>query len=144
MDRIRLEVVARVNPTEDREKVGKAILNIFPNARLAEEGLGNGLTILKGSSEGFEALERLKSLIGAERIRSAAKAILSSSKIGNALEFHLHKQAAFAGRVSFSQPFGESPLGPISVRVECEDPDGLIEWLTEPAARGSEERSGLG
>ncbi len=144
MDKIRVEVSAMVNPTEDQEKVGRAIANIFPNVRLAEEGLGNGSALLRGSSEGLEALDRLKSLIGAERIRSAAKAILSSSKIGNALEFHLHKQAAFAGKISFSQPFGESPLGPISVRVECDDPDALIEWLTEPAARGSEGRSGSG
>lgn len=140
MDRVKVEVSARVHPTEDPAKVERAIANIFPNVPLSREDLGDGSSIMRGSSEGLEALERLKSLIGAERIRSAARSILASSRIGNALEFHLHKQAAFAGKLSFSQPFGESPLGPISIRAECEDPEGLIEWLTEPAARGSEGR----
>jgi predicted RNA binding protein with dsRBD fold (UPF0201 family) len=136
MDRIRIEVSAKANPTEDREKVGRAVANLFPEVRLREEDLGDGSALLRGSSEGLKALECLKSLIGAERIRSAARAILSSSASGDSLEFHLNKQAAFAGRVSFSQSSGESPLGPISVRVECEDPHGLIEWLTGPAAKG--------
>ena len=135
MDRVRVEVSARVNPTEDLEKVRRAISNIFPDVPLSEEVLGDGSSILRGSSEGLGALERLKAMIGAERIRSAARAVLSSSVSGGVLEFHLHKQAAFAGKVSFSQPFGESPLGPISVRVECDDPSGVIEWLTEGAPK---------
>jgi len=33
------------------------------------------------------------------------------------------------GHISFSEPVGESPLGPIRVEVRCEDPRELINWL---------------
>jgi predicted RNA binding protein with dsRBD fold (UPF0201 family) len=43
--------------------------------------------------------------------------------------FYLNKQAAYAGHVSFSAPEGESPLGPIQVIVETENPEQLVDWL---------------
>lgn len=42
----------------------------------------------------------------------------------------LNKQVAFAGHVSFCEPVGESPLGPIRVEIESEDLIGMIDWLT--------------
>jgi predicted RNA binding protein with dsRBD fold (UPF0201 family) len=46
----------------------------------------------------------------------------------------LNKQVAFAGHVSFSKEEAESPLGPLKVRIECEDLKGLIEWLASKTA----------
>jgi predicted RNA binding protein with dsRBD fold (UPF0201 family) len=48
---------------------------------------------------------------------------------GNRIVFFLNKQAAYAGHVSFSAPEGESPLGPIQVILETENPEQLIDWL---------------
>jgi hypothetical protein len=42
----------------------------------------------------------------------------------------LNKQVAFAGHVSFSKEVAESPLGPIKVKIESENPRDLIDWLT--------------
>ena len=48
---------------------------------------------------------------------------------GNRIVFFLNKQAAYAGHVSFSAPEGESPLGPIQVVIETENPEQVIDWL---------------
>ena len=42
----------------------------------------------------------------------------------------LNKQVAFAGHISFSAPEGESPLGPIRLSIEAQDPVDVIDWLT--------------
>jgi uncharacterized protein len=65
-----------------------------------------------------------------DRIRAAARSVLRRSVDGNRIVFFLNKQAAHAGHVSFSAPEGESPLGPIQVTVETENPEKLIDWLT--------------
>ena len=53
--------------------------------------------------------------------------------------FFLNKQAAYAGHVSFSAPDGESPLGPIQVVLETENPEQLIDWLAgKPEERKKE------
>jgi predicted RNA binding protein with dsRBD fold (UPF0201 family) len=41
----------------------------------------------------------------------------------------LNKQAAFMGRVSFCAPIGESPHGPISVVVESEEMQTVVDYL---------------
>jgi len=120
-----LEVRAPLNPTEDEEKVVRSIVSIF-NVKvdiLQDEAIGR--------SESIASLERLKRLIRQRRIRSAAKAVMRGGIRGNVVEFYLHKQAAYAGKVSFSSAEGESPLGPIKVTIRTEDPNKLIEWLTE-------------
>jgi len=64
-----------------------------------------------------------------DRIRAAARSVLRRSVEGNRIVFFLNKQAAYAGHVSFSAPEGESPLGPIHVILETENPEQLIDWL---------------
>jgi len=65
-----------------------------------------------------------------DRIRAAARSVLRRSVEGDRLAFYLNKQAAYAGHVSFSQPEGESPLGPIRVVIETKNPEKVIDWLT--------------
>ncbi|MCL7385808.1 MAG: hypothetical protein LZ158_05560 [Thaumarchaeota archaeon] len=120
-----LEVRAPLNPTEDEEKVVRSILSIFKvkvDTKLDEAIVCSG---------NISSLEKLKRLIRQRRIRSAAKAVMRSGIRGNVVEFYLHKQAAYAGKVSFSNAEGESPLGPIKVTIKTDDPNKLIEWLTE-------------
>jgi len=75
------------------------------------------------------SLERFRMIIQRDRIRAAARSILRRSVDGNRIIFFLNKQAAYAGHVSFSAPEGESPLGPIQVIVETDNPEQLINWL---------------
>jgi uncharacterized protein len=85
------------------------------------------------------SLERFRMILQRDRIRAAARSVLRRSVEGNRLIFFLNKQAAYAGHVSFSAPEGESPLGPIQVIVETENPEHLINWLTgQPEERQRE------
>ncbi|MBS7655131.1 hypothetical protein KEJ50_01295 [Candidatus Bathyarchaeota archaeon] len=128
MNNLVVYVEALVYPTEDEAKVEKAVRNIFPEIKLSKI---DGKTItLKGEGKGLKVLENFKNLLKQEKIRDAAKAVLFSSIQGNELIFYLNKQVAFSTHISFCQPEGESPLGPISIKISCENAKDLINWLT--------------
>ncbi|TMI33845.1 hypothetical protein E6H28_00860 [Candidatus Bathyarchaeota archaeon] len=126
-----------VRPTEDPEKVKKAVTNILRGeVEVRQLDEWSGKIILEGKDQ--PSLERFRMILQRDRIRAAARSILRRSVDGNRLVFYLNKQAAYAGHVSFSAPEGESPLGPIHVIVETGNPDQLIDWL----AGQREERRG--
>ena len=77
----------------------------------------------------MESLRKFHDLLRREMILDAARAVLLRGLQGNTITFHLNKQVAYVGHISFSQPVGESPLGPIRVEIRCDDPRGLIDWL---------------
>jgi len=126
---IRVIAESIVNPTEDEAKVEEALRNVFPSAKIQRNATSGDTVTLKVQGEGFEFLNTLRSLIKQDRIRTAARSILFGSTRGMHLRFYINKQAAFVGRISFCGPTGESPLGPISVDVEAENPDAVIDFL---------------
>lgn len=127
---MRIRVEAEVYPTESREKVIKAVKNIFPSIELSCEAVGE-IEVVHGDVQDMSALENLKNMLKARRIRAAARSILKQSVKEGRLVFYMNKQAAYAGHASFTEPFVESPLPPIKVEIEAEDLDNVIEWLTE-------------
>ncbi|HEX9429962.1 MAG TPA: RNA-binding domain-containing protein [Candidatus Bathyarchaeia archaeon] len=119
---------AEIRPTEDAEKVKKAVTNILRGeVEVRQVDEWSGKVILDGKDQ--SSLERFRMILQRDRIRAAARSVLRRSVEGNRLVFYLNKQAAYAGHVSFSAPEGESPMGPIQVIVEAENPDQLIDWL---------------
>jgi predicted RNA binding protein with dsRBD fold (UPF0201 family) len=121
-------VQAKVNPTEDSQKVRKAIENVFSDLKFGEKSLPQG-TLLTAYSGDLESLSRFGDILRRERIRAAARSVLFQGLKGNVMKFCLNKQVAYAGHISFCEPFGESPLGPIKVQIKCDDPPKLIDWL---------------
>ncbi len=128
MDEVTIHVETEVNPTEAEEKVKNAVVNLFGNITLQTKPAYRG-SVVTGEAKGQEALVKLRNLLRNDRVRDAARKVLFRSLHGNAISFCLNKQVAFAGHVSFSEEMGESPLGPLKVTIECEDPRQLIEWL---------------
>ena len=128
MDEITVRVETEVNPTEAEEKVKNAIENLFGNITLQTKPAYRG-SVVTGEAKGQEALVKLRNLLHNDRVRDAARRVLIGSLRGNTISFCLNKQVAFAGHVSFSQEVAESPLGPLKVIIECEDPRQLIDWL---------------
>ncbi|MCD6445814.1 hypothetical protein J7L49_03405 [Candidatus Bathyarchaeota archaeon] len=128
MDEVKVYVKVEVNPTESEEKVRRAVENLFSNIPLKLEKSGGG-NFLTGEAEGLDVLSKIYNMLRRERIRDAARAVFFSRLEGKTITFYLNKQAAFAGHISFSEPTGESPLGPICVQIKCEKPRKLIEWL---------------
>jgi len=116
--RVRAEVA--VKATESVEKVRRALLNLFPDAEVAEEP---GRLVARTTS-----LERLREILREQRIRDTARGQMISGLEGNVLAFTLSKQAAFVGRASFA---AGSPLGDIEVTVEDADLDAVIDWVAE-------------
>ena len=128
MSEVEVLVEAPVYPTEDPEKVKRAIENVLFGAEyeLRPAELGH---VLVARARGRDALSKLRILIRMDRISDAVRAALLAGVEGDKLVFYLNKQAAYARHVSMSEPHGESPLGPIRFEVRCPDPRALIDWL---------------
>jgi len=128
VDEVDVHVEVEVNPTEDPEKVRKAVENIFGSVEFEVKPHGRG-SLLIAKTKGIDGLTKLYNLLRRERIRDAARGVLFDGLGGKSIVFYLNKQVAYAGHISFSKPVGESPLGPIRVQIRCDNSRELIEWL---------------
>jgi len=128
MEEIAIRVETEINPTEAEEKVKKAVANLFGNTPTQIKPSYKG-SILTVEVKGQEALVKLRNLLRMDRVRDAARKVLYGGLRGKTISFCLNKQVAFAGHVSFSEEVAESPLGPIKVMIESENPRQLIDWL---------------
>ena len=128
MDEIDVHIEIKINPTEDLEKVKKAVENIFGNIESTVTPEKRG-SLLVGEAKGIDALTTLHDLLRRERIRDAARGVFFEGLGKKSVVFYLNKQVAYAGHISFSEPVGESPLGPIKVQIRCDSPQELIKWL---------------
>ena len=129
MDEITVHVETDINPTESEEKVKNAVVNVFGNITTVTASAHIG-SVLTADAQGTKTLENLRDLLRRDRVRDAARRAFYAGSRGKSITFCLNKQVAFAGHVSFSQETGESPLGPIRVIIESENPRELIAWLT--------------
>lgn len=131
----RVIVEVEVRPTEDRDKVLRAVLNIIDPETVRSEPVGKGeVLILEASS--LAALAKLYYLLRQERILDAARGALKKGVQGDRLVFYLHKQALTQGKLSFVSGDHESPMGAVRVTIEHPDPKAVIDWLAPPTVRG--------
>jgi uncharacterized protein len=121
-------VKAPFSPTEDPEKVRKAILNLFPDS-LVEEKVG-AIVAKTGS------LVRFKELVRSYRIIDATRRILLRGKEGNSTSFMVNKQVACVGKISYVEE--RLPLGSIEVSIEDDDMDHLIDEVAPVTVNGEE------
>lgn len=128
MNEIMVVIETEINPTENPEKVKRAVENIFGAVKFEESTEKQGARLV-ARTQGREGLTKLYNLLRRERIRDAARKVLFEGLENNSITFYLNKQVAYAGHVSFSEPTGESPLGPIKVKITCNNPKEIIDWL---------------
>jgi predicted RNA binding protein with dsRBD fold (UPF0201 family) len=128
MDEITVHIEVEINPTEDTEKVKRAVENIFGQINF-EIKSQQRRSLLIAETKGLDGLTKLQNILRRERIRAAARSVFYEGTHENSITFYLNKQVAFVGHVSFSQPTAESPLGPIKVEIHCNNPRELIDWL---------------
>ena len=140
MTEIQVRVETPLNPTEDSDKVTRAVHNLFPNAKLHEKRTDERHAKLEATMSSLQDLENLKTILCQEVIRDAARRILLQSLSGSTIVVYLNKQAAFAGKASFCERYDESPLGPITLTITVENPVELVDWLA-PSSR-ARQRSG--
>jgi uncharacterized protein len=123
-------VIAKVWPTEDKERVLKAVENVFPTL----EFKGKDALLAKSSKK--DDLLPLKELLKIQQIRFAASGFLMGAIDGEMMAFGLNKQAAFMGKISFVD--FDIALGPIEVKITGESQDelsDLVEWLCEHSGK---------
>ncbi len=118
---MQITATAACHPTEDREKVGQAILNLFPDASIEDAGE----SLVARTEDG----EALREAILNQHIRDTARSVMLRGVRGNRTRFTLNKQAAFMGKVSFIE--GPVALGGIEVSIEDDDIKGVIDHLAE-------------
>jgi uncharacterized protein len=136
MNDVQIRVEAEINHTETLEKVKTAVQNMFGPIDLQVKDKTWG-QLLTARITGLEGLTKLSNLLKREQILAAARKVLRSSITNSSITFYLNKQVSYAGHVSFCQQSGESPLGPITVKIDCEDPKKLIDWLAPRPPRHS-------
>lgn len=128
MDEIEGQIQADINPTEDEDKVKRALENMFGSLEFEVKPERRGSQLI-ARLKGIEGLTKFYNLLRRERIRDAARAVLYEGMSDRSIVFFLNKQVAYAGHVSFSHPVAESPLGPIKVEIQCDNPQEIIDWL---------------
>ncbi|MGQ9587708.1 MAG: RNA-binding domain-containing protein [Thermoplasmata archaeon] len=121
---LEVQLRARCFPTEDRERIVRAITRLFPDAELSGDD-----PITGRASSAAEFGEQLKR----QRIRDAARAIMWRGAVGNSTSFKLNKQVAAVGKISFSEE--EHALGDIEVTFISDDLEALIDAIA-PHTRG--------
>lgn len=124
--RIRVEV--EIRPTEDEDKVRRAVSQIFDLESYRISDAGN-YRVLIGESSSISSLLRMREIIVRERIADTARRIMGRGSTDRYVSFKLNKQAAYAGKLSFVEEDHESSLGPINVFIEARDAKELIDWL---------------
>jgi predicted RNA binding protein with dsRBD fold (UPF0201 family) len=117
-------VQAQINPTEDPEKVTKAIWNIFGDIPLSYDA---SQRILSGTITEIIGLKELRARIAQDRIRATIKNTLTRWMTDDYLSFGLNRQAAFADHVSLNLT-NEDPMGPIQIQIKG-DIKKVIEFL---------------
>ncbi len=115
-------------PTEDAEKVRKAVLNLFPDSMIEEK---EGAILAKTGS-----LMRFKELVRSYRIIDATRRILLRGRQGTSTFFMVNKQVAFIGKISYVEE--RLPLGSIEVSIEDDDLDMLIDEVAPVTVNGEE------
>jgi uncharacterized protein len=81
-------------------------------------------------TDNVSSLERFRMIIQRDRIRAAAGAVLRKASNADGILVFLNKQVASVKHVSFCEPEGESPLGPIKLVIQADDPSKVINWMT--------------
>jgi predicted RNA binding protein with dsRBD fold (UPF0201 family) len=115
---------ARIQPTEDPDKVAQAIKNIFGEVELETKQ-----DLISARLEGVEALTGLRGVIARDRVRDTIRKGFTRWADEDRLSFGINRQAAYAGHFSLNLK-GEDAMGPIQVRVEG-DVKKVIGYLCE-------------
>jgi len=116
---------AELYPTEDRDRVVQALLNIFPGEISETDG---ALTVHSND------LSRFKETIRKHRILDSTRAVMLRGIDEGRIIFQLNKQAAYVDKISFVE--GKAPLGPITVTIVAPEPEALIDDVAPRTVNG--------
>ncbi len=114
---------AKINPSEDVEKIREALTNIIPLSYSIERGL------LRGYSEDRKTLLNIFEKIRSKQSIRAVRRLLLRGIDDNSSTVLLNREAAYVGSVAFCETAIETPLGPLMLVVKAENIMEFIDWL---------------
>ena len=125
---LRIKIRCIIHPTEDKNKVLKAIKNIFDGEiRLVK--IDENKYEVQGYSEDLRSLEKLHNMVRIEQIITAVRSYIEKHTRGNRITLIIHKQAAYANKLSLIDSDRESPLGAIRIEIESDNINEIKDWL---------------
>jgi len=122
-----VELRASVSPSEDPQKVLAAMLKVLGDCEFSVEEGESSIRLRSGSSR---CLQKLHDQLRDRHVRDAARRLMLRLLEGNTLRLMLNRQAAAAGVLALCTTATESPLGPLKMEIESDEPQQLIDWLT--------------
>lgn len=125
--KVKVSLEARVSPSEDSAKVAQAVLNLVGDSPGQLKRAGSEVRYI---SEETGSLAHLRDQLRDRRVRAVARRLLTDARQGSLTEVMLNRQAAAAGVVALCGSQDESPLGPIFLRIESNQLEEVIGWLT--------------
>jgi len=119
-----IEVFSQVNPSEDPEKIKKAILNILPDSDITTEDF-----LIKAKTNNFQSLKKIHEFIHSTQSQKVLQRQLEKHMDKNSTWFYLNKQAAYVEKPVLCDETDESPLGPLKVILTSTNIDRIIDAL---------------
>jgi len=127
---IKIQIEVPIYSTENPDKVRRALSNIVFGMSFSER-IEDDVRYLSGTSEGLNSLSQIQRHLKDQAISTFARKTLAKSTIeADRIKFYLNKQAAFMGIVHFCDNKNESPLGPITIDIESDDINSVIDYIT--------------
>ena len=129
LDKIEVIVETICYPSEDLEKVKKALLNVLEGEVEIKE-LYEGRKLLRVKGKGKEAISKIFNGFRSRAVLAAVRKHLKEHTTNNEeTVFMLNKQAAYMNVMAIFEE-GESALGGIKVILRGKKMKTLIDWLT--------------
>jgi predicted RNA binding protein with dsRBD fold (UPF0201 family) len=120
----KIEILCSINPSEDSEKIKKAISNVFPYTTVKTE-----IFSIVAQSKDLNSLEKIHETIHSHQSQNIYRRNLEKNLKDDSTWFYLNKQAAFVEKIAICEESNESPLGPIKVILTSPNIDGIIDWM---------------
>lgn len=120
----KIQMLCSLNPSEDAEKVTKAISNIFPYSTIKSE-----IFSVNAQSKDLRSFEKIYETINKKKSQNTYRRYLEKNLDADTTWFYLNKQAAFVEQIAICEEAEESPLGPIKVIITSSNIDAIINWI---------------
>jgi predicted RNA binding protein with dsRBD fold (UPF0201 family) len=126
---VSVQIRCPIYPSEDPEKVREAIMSIFPDAVLETDG---------GEFRGEASTGRFYTQIRKQKILDSTRSMMFKGIRNGKITLYLNKQVASVGKISFTEP--KTILGTITVVMEADEPEVLIDSIAPRTVNGEEVR----
>ena len=120
----KIEAYAAVNPSEDPDKVRRAVSNVVLNADYEfREGS------IKATSRDLHSLSKIQETVRSRKANRVYRRQMRYNTKEDTTWFYLNKQAAYVDVVAICDEAEESPMGPIKVILHSKNLEKVVDWL---------------